>query len=148
MSVAPLPLGPFRGFVAFDEAAADVFFGRAAETDALLERLDSEGNGVVAVTGESGVGKTSLVRAGLAVALGKRGVPVLYVASPSDLDAGLAHAASRAGGGPPAPGEAAADYVTRLARETPSGCGRGRGRGGGGRRGRAAAGAAAARRRF
>jgi HEAT repeat protein/type II secretory pathway predicted ATPase ExeA len=121
MSVAPLPLGPFRGFVAFDEAAADVFFGRSAETEALLERLDSEGNGVVAVTGESGVGKTSLVRAGLSAALGKRGVPVLYVASPSGLDAGLAHAASRAGGGPPAPGEAAADYVTRLARETPSG---------------------------
>ena len=71
MSVAPLPLGPFRGFVPFDEAAADVFFGRSAETEALLERLDSEGNGVVAVTGESGVGKTSLVRAGLSAALGK-----------------------------------------------------------------------------
>src|SRR3569623_1653249 len=121
MSVAPLKLGPFRGFVAFDEAASDVFFGRGAETDTLLDQLDSECNGFVAVTGESGVGKTSLVRAGLAVALGNRGVPVLYVASPSDLDAGLAHAASRAGGGPPAPGEAAADYVTRQARERPSG---------------------------
>src|SRR3569832_1745973 len=74
MSVAPLPLGPYRGFVAFAEAATDVFFGRGAVSDALLERLDSVGYGVVAVTGESGVGKTSLVRAGLAVALDKHGV--------------------------------------------------------------------------
>ncbi|HEY4394738.1 MAG TPA: HEAT repeat domain-containing protein [Polyangia bacterium] len=121
MSVAPLPLGPFRGFVAFDEAAADVFFGRASETELLVDRVDEEGSRVVAVTGESGVGKTSLVRAGLAAVLGKRGIPVLYLAAPGELDSEMEHAASRAGGGPPAPGEATSDYVTRLARETPSG---------------------------
>ncbi len=121
MSVAPLPLGPFRGFASFDEAAADVFFGRAAETDALVERVMGHAGRVVAVTGESGVGKTSLVRAGLAKALGKREIPVLYIPQPDDLDAEVLRAASRAGGSPPAPGEATADYVARLARESRSG---------------------------
>jgi len=121
MSVASLPLGPFRGFVAFDEAAADVFFGRSAEIEALVERVVGKGERVVAVTGEAGVGKTSLVRAGLGAALGKRGIPLLYLASPAELDAEVQQAASRAGGSPQAPGEATADYVTRLARETPSG---------------------------
>jgi len=121
MSVAPLPLGPFRGFVPYDEVAADVFFGRASESETLVERVDAEGSRVVAVTGEAGVGKTSLVRAGLAATLGKRGIPVLYIGAPAEIDAEMEQAASRVGGGPPAPGEATADYVTRLARETPSG---------------------------
>src|SRR3954468_5572714 len=103
MSVASLPLGPFRGFVAFDEAAADVFFGRSAEIDALVERVVGKGERVVAVTGEAGVGKTSLVRAGLGAALGKRGIPLLSLASPTELDAEVQQAASRAGGSPQAP---------------------------------------------
>ncbi|HEX2658052.1 MAG TPA: HEAT repeat domain-containing protein [Polyangia bacterium] len=121
MSVASLPLGPFRGFVAFDEAAADVFFGRSAEIDALVERVVAKGERLVAVTGEAGVGKSSLVRAGLGAVLAKRGIPLLYVASPTELAAEVQQAASRAGGSPQAPGEPTADYVTRLARETPSG---------------------------
>jgi HEAT repeat protein len=121
MSVAPLPLGPFRGFAPFDEAAADVFFGRTAETEALVDRVLGGHGRVVAVTGESGVGKTSLVRAGLATALAKRGIPVLYLPGPDDLDAEVLRAASRAGGSPPSPGEPTADYVARLARESRSG---------------------------
>ena len=78
-SDALLPLGPFRGFAPFDEAAADVFFGRAADTEALVERVLHQTARVVTVTGESGVGKTSLVRAGLAPALRRRGIPVVYL---------------------------------------------------------------------
>lgn len=121
MSVAPLPLGPFRGFAPYDAAAADVFFGRGPETERLVEHVLTQGARVVVVTGESGVGKTSLVRAGLEPALGKRGIPVLVLPEPEDLDAEVLRAAARTGGSPPAPGEATPDYVARLARESPTG---------------------------
>jgi len=78
-SDALLPLGPFRGFAPFDEAAADVFFGRAVDTEALVEKVLHQTARVVTVTGESGVGKTSLVRGGLAPALRRRGIPVVYL---------------------------------------------------------------------
>ena len=61
-SVAPYPgLRPFRS----DEA--DIYFGREAQIDALLSRLQSAR--FLAVVGPSGCGKSSLVRAGMIPAL-------------------------------------------------------------------------------
>jgi hypothetical protein len=61
-SSAPYPgLRPFR----YDES--DVFFGREAQTDQLLMRLSR--NRFLAVTGASGCGKSSLMRAGMIPAL-------------------------------------------------------------------------------
>ena len=59
-----LPEGnPYRGLRAFEAAHRDLFFGRDGEIRELLERLRSDG--FVLVAGDSGVGKSSLCRAGV-----------------------------------------------------------------------------------
>ncbi|HEY5947609.1 MAG TPA: SUMF1/EgtB/PvdO family nonheme iron enzyme [Kofleriaceae bacterium] len=59
-----LPEGnPYRGLAAFDAAHRALFFGRGAEIRAVIERLRERA--FVLVTGDSGVGKSSLVRAGV-----------------------------------------------------------------------------------
>ena len=67
---------PFPGLEAFTEQDAGVFFGRAAETTELLDRLHPAGAGLghrlIAVVGPSGVGKSSLVGAGLLPRLAQR----------------------------------------------------------------------------
>jgi WD40 repeat protein/transcriptional regulator with XRE-family HTH domain len=87
---APLPgLSPFKGLHYFDEADAELFFGREALTARIVSRLTSEVVGeqgdkgelapphpsfpapprFLAVIGASGSGKSSLVRAGMVPAL-------------------------------------------------------------------------------
>jgi WD40 repeat protein len=61
------PRPPYPGLRPFEADEADLFFGREEHADALLERLS--GSHLVAVVGESGAGKSSLVRAGLLPAL-------------------------------------------------------------------------------
>lgn len=58
---------PYKGLAPFTEADAGQFFGREVAVDRLLETLaEPSGDGaVVAVVGPSGIGKSSLVRAGL-----------------------------------------------------------------------------------
>jgi WD40 repeat protein len=67
-----LGLPPFKGLLYFDEADADLFFGREALTARLIERLAAgveTGERFLAVVGASGSGKSSVVRAGLMPAL-------------------------------------------------------------------------------
>lgn len=54
---------PFRGLQAFDAAHRALFFGRRREVDGAIERLRNEG--FLLVTGDSGVGKSSLCFAGV-----------------------------------------------------------------------------------
>ena len=67
---------PFPGLEAFTEQDAGVFFGRAAEAAELLERLHpvepTKAHRLIAVIGPSGVGKSSLVSAGLLPRLAHR----------------------------------------------------------------------------
>jgi len=60
---------PFPGLEAFTEEDAEVFFGREMETINLLNRLHpalpDKAHRLIAVVGPSGVGKSSLVHAGL-----------------------------------------------------------------------------------
>jgi WD40 repeat protein/transcriptional regulator with XRE-family HTH domain len=74
----PAPgIAPYKGLLFFDETDSELFFGR----EALIERLSahmiglSAGNATrfLAVVGASGSGKSSLVRAGLAVTLKRAG---------------------------------------------------------------------------
>ena len=59
---------PYPGLLPYDAADADSFFGREADVAACLRKLrDSR---VVAVVGPSGIGKSSLVRAGVVASLG------------------------------------------------------------------------------
>ncbi len=55
---------PYRGLRAFQAEHRNLFFGRTSEIRMLLDRLRSES--FVLVAGDSGVGKSSLVRAGVA----------------------------------------------------------------------------------
>ncbi|MGS0685187.1 nSTAND1 domain-containing NTPase [Nakamurella sp. GG22] len=66
---------PYRGLLPYDSADADSFFGREADVAACLRRLRD--SGLLAVVGPSGVGKSSLVRAGVVAALMRSGTPVL-----------------------------------------------------------------------
>jgi WD40 repeat protein len=64
---------PYRGLLPYDQVHAAVFCGRERLTAELAGKL--AGAGIVMVTGASGAGKTSLLRAGLVPALA-RGVQV------------------------------------------------------------------------
>jgi transcriptional regulator with XRE-family HTH domain len=58
---------PYRGLAAFGEQDAAFFFGREAATGQVLERLSRQlaGGGLLVVSGVSGAGKSSLLRAGV-----------------------------------------------------------------------------------
>ncbi|MBB4844860.1 WD40 repeat protein [Paucibacter oligotrophus] len=65
-----LAANPFPGLRSFEPAEADRFFGREGQIQALLERLAQWP--LVAVSGASGCGKSSLVKAGLLNELRRR----------------------------------------------------------------------------
>ena len=58
---------PYRGLAAFGEQDAALFFGREAATSQVLERMSQHlaGPGLLVVSGASGAGKSSLLRAGV-----------------------------------------------------------------------------------
>ncbi|MGV9596456.1 nSTAND1 domain-containing NTPase [Streptosporangium sandarakinum] len=64
---------PYRGLVPFTEADAEVFHGREVTTAQLLTTVSRRlaAPGPVVVTGASGAGKSSLLRAGLLPAIGR-----------------------------------------------------------------------------
>ena len=62
----PAP-GPYLGLVPFEERDARLFYGRDEQADRLVRRLAErlDKTGILLVAGESGSGKSSLLRAGL-----------------------------------------------------------------------------------
>ena len=74
---APVPgIPPYKGLLFFDEADADLFFGREALVAHLVDRANHVASHLprlLAVVGASGSGKSSVVRAGLAVTLKRAG---------------------------------------------------------------------------
>ena len=93
---------PYRGLLPYDAADADSFFGREDDTAACLRRLRD--SGVLTVIGPSGVGKSSLVRAGVVARLVRERDPGAghHARRTPDGLAGRAEAAGPAdpGGGP------------------------------------------------
>ena len=67
-SVAPAD-NPYRGLRAFEAEHRDVFFGRTREIQTVVDRLRAQS--FVLVAGDSGVGKSSLCRAGVLPVLGE-----------------------------------------------------------------------------
>ncbi|MBK3580164.1 AAA family ATPase [Streptomyces sp. MBT65] len=68
------PECPYPGLAPYDSSGVQCFFGRTEEVDELARLIVARrGQGPVLVTGPSGIGKTSLLRAGLlpALAVGK-----------------------------------------------------------------------------
>jgi HEAT repeat protein len=110
----------FRGFTPYDEGAGDSFHGRADEVARLVRLLSGEAR-IVVLAGPTGIGKTSLLRAGLAPALNRKGAQVVAVGAYEDLDGEVLRAASRLGVTPPIPNQASADYLARIARDSQNG---------------------------
>src|SRR6516165_1974669 len=85
----PIPpnVGPYPGLVAFDEKHAGVFFGRKQEITEYLGILDTlrgpDRSQVLVISGASGSGKSSLLRAGLIPRLRRK--PVWVVISPLEV---------------------------------------------------------------
>lgn len=75
---------PFRGLEAFREQDAAVFFARRADSERIAEALRT--HPFVPVTGASGVGKSSLVRAGVLPLLRSSGHTVTDFAGQPDMD--------------------------------------------------------------
>jgi len=65
--------GPFRPLKPYTEADRSLFFGRERELSELVEKLSGDRQSAL-LLGESGIGKTSLIRAGLIPTLKSRGV--------------------------------------------------------------------------
>jgi serine/threonine protein kinase/formylglycine-generating enzyme required for sulfatase activity len=65
-----LPGSPYRGLSTFESEHRALFFGRTAETRAVVERLRTET--FVIVAGDSGVGKSSLCRAAVLPAVAEK----------------------------------------------------------------------------
>ena len=81
---------PYRGLLPYGTEDADTFFGRHDDVAVCLRRLRDAG--VLAVIGPSGVGKSSLILAGVVASLARDGTPVLVTtpgAHPMDSLRGL-----------------------------------------------------------
>jgi transcription termination factor NusA len=78
-SIVPQPtltVNPYKGLAAFTESDANLFFGRDEDINILLGKVCSYD--LITFLGESGIGKTSLLRAGLTPQLEKLGYTVVY----------------------------------------------------------------------
>src|SRR4029453_14797705 len=58
-------INPYRGLVALEEQDADFFFGRDSETGEIIDKIIATPGRLIALVGNSGVGKSSLVQAGV-----------------------------------------------------------------------------------
>lgn len=99
---------PYRGLWPFQEGQAEMFYGRDRLTRELADHVEKclHGPGALVVTGASGAGKSSLLRAGLlpAIARGRLPVPssqdwprLIITPTSSPLDELAAHLAAAAG---------------------------------------------------
>ncbi|MEV5071321.1 winged helix-turn-helix domain-containing protein [Microbacterium sp. LMI12-1-1.1] len=85
---------PYPGLRAFGPEEADLYFGREHDIDAAVER--TRAGGMVIVAGPSGIGKSSLVLAGVVPRLRESGRTVEMVAPGPDAGLRLEGAAARA----------------------------------------------------
>ncbi|MCF3180885.1 trypsin-like peptidase domain-containing protein [Streptomyces polychromogenes] len=90
------PASPFRGLATYQEADAEVYFGRDTEASDLTALLNSGPRPCVALIGSSGSGKSSLALAGIAPRLRARGHEVLVVRAAEGLPVRTALAAELA----------------------------------------------------
>src|SRR5215831_9573680 len=68
-------INPYRGLVALEEQDADFFFGRESETGEIINKIIAAPGRLIALVGKSGVGKSSLVQAGVTGSLKRQRWP-------------------------------------------------------------------------
>ena len=90
---------PYKGLRAFEKEDENLFFGRENAVRQLMGAVAA--CALVPVVGKSGVGKSSLVQAGLLPGLEKAGWAVETVLPRPDLPMALAAALARLSGAPP-----------------------------------------------
>ena len=118
--MAATPHGPWRGLAPYGPDDGDRFHGRERERDELARMITSDGFRAGLVYGEPGVGKTSLLEAGLLPLLREQGVtvvPCADVRNPAEsLAAGLTATGARA-----TTGEAPSNFLARVVGNAPPG---------------------------
>jgi serine/threonine protein kinase len=113
------PLAPsvaFRGLLPFQEADRDRFFGRGFDVSLLLERAKDPALRFLVLYGDSGTGKTSLLRAGLIPRLWEEGLFPLYVRPFGDPITALLRECEKRGYPRRWPDEPLTDLLARMAR--------------------------------
>src|SRR5947209_2486812 len=115
VAVATYPgtVSPLRGLDPFGEAERDVWQGRETQRDELAKMVTAEGFRAGLLYGEAGVGKTSLVRAGLIPHLRDHGIVALICEDLSSPAASFAQGLS-AFGIQPNPQELPIAFITRA----------------------------------
>lgn len=119
MPVATYPgtVTPLRGLGCFAESERDVFFGREREREELARLVTSQSFRAGLLYGEAGVGKSSLLRAGLQPDLRDQGVVALVCSDNSQPLNSLAQALSVATGLSPNDRETATAFLARVVGE-------------------------------
>ncbi|MBT8493845.1 MAG: hypothetical protein KJO07_12355, partial [Deltaproteobacteria bacterium] len=117
----PGTVTPLRGLLPFGEADRDVFFGRDEERDELTRLVIGEGFRAGLLYGQSGVGKTSLLRSGLLPHLRDQGVFALLCTDLEDPVRSFATAMLSHTGAGNREGEAALEYLERVVSEAMQG---------------------------
>lgn len=107
----------FRGLLPFHEADRDFFYGREAETSGLFDMVRNSDFRFGVLFGESGCGKTSLLRAGLLPKLWDEGYVPIYCRSYKDPLAAALQECRKRTHLSAAAGESAPDYLARIAKE-------------------------------
>ena len=115
MAVATYPgtVSPLRGLDSFGEAERDVWYGRESERDDIARMVTADGFRAGLLFGEPGVGKTSLVRAGLIPFLRDHGTVALACEDLTQPAASFAQGLSSFGIQPTA-GELPVMFATRA----------------------------------
>jgi formylglycine-generating enzyme required for sulfatase activity len=78
-------INPYRGLVALEEQDADFFFGREIETGEIIDKIIATSGRLIALVGNSGVGKSSLMQAGVIGSLKRQRGPGRQHAWPETL---------------------------------------------------------------
>jgi hypothetical protein len=121
--MAPLPQGELKlpalkGAASFTPEDAELFsqLGRGSDLEQLRAWVLDDQKPLIVLMGESGVGKTSLLRAGIANALRGDGIKTIYwEALPTAPEAGLMHAVQSQWGDNDAPGDNLSNLPAAIA---------------------------------
>jgi WD40 repeat protein/DNA-binding winged helix-turn-helix (wHTH) protein len=111
----------FRGLLSFESTDANRFYGRDIEVAAIVDLITHSEFRFGVLHGDSGCGKTSLLKAAVMPALEAKGYLAVYCRSYSDPVTALVAECQRRSRVNCAKGEAAFDYLRRIGQKTDQG---------------------------